>query len=129
MKKYNLGICFGAFDPLHFGHIKLIARAKEKCRFLIVGVSDSSYIMKNKGHHERIPLPERTWALRQLSAVDDVVVQSRTAGKKEWVETYKPDVIFVGDDWTPETFSGEGLGVKVEYLPYTKEVSSTELMR
>lgn len=47
--------------------------------------------------------------------------------KKKLIEDYQPDVIFVGDDWTPATFSGEGLGVPVVYLPHTDGISSTEI--
>ena len=120
------GITFAALDPLHFGHTRLFKRAKKLCDELIVCVSDDDYIRQVKNREPFIPIEGRLEVLRELKCVDGVDIQT-IEGKKPLVEKYKPDVIFVGDDWTPETFSGEGLGVKVIYLPYTKGMSSTQI--
>jgi len=79
-----------------------------------------------KGRKPCIPLKGRVEVLKELKCVDFVDVQT-IKGKKPLIEKYSPDVIFVGDDWTPETFSGEGLGVKVIYLPHTEGISSTKI--
>jgi glycerol-3-phosphate cytidylyltransferase len=128
MKQYKVGITFGAFDPLHYGHIKLFERAKEQCEKLVVCVSSAGYIQKNKGHAERVSLPARLDAVTAVRFVDVVDIQREHGwGKAEAIEYYKADAIFVGDDWKPETFTGEGLGVPVVYLPHTKGISSTAL--
>ena len=49
------------------------------------------------------------------------------------LERFKFDVLFSGDDWkgserykkTEEQFSG--LGVSIEYLPYTQGISTTQI--
>lgn len=127
MKRYEIGITFGAFDPLHYGHIKLFERAKEQCERLIVCVSHTDYIKKHKGHWERIPLEERIYSLNALRYVDETDVQSEMQDKRFLVAYHKADVIFVGDDWSPDTFTGEGLEVPVVYLPRTPGISSTQL--
>lgn len=133
MKKYKRGITFGAFDPIHIGHIKLFERAKEMCDELIVFVSTKEYIEENKKRRERYQFKDRIKSVSAIKYVDQVSAQGKTSlngiafSKEDAVSAFNPDVIFVGDDWTPETFTGEGLGVKVEYLPYTKGVSSTLL--
>jgi len=129
MKKYKRGITFGAFDPLHYGHIKLFERAKESCDELIVCVSFPVYIKKHKGRDEYIPINERIKAVEAIRYVDEVGYQSIKFGKKEAIKAYKPDVIFVGSDWDPKTFTGEGLGVPVVYLPHTNGISSTILRK
>lgn len=130
MKQYKIGITFGAFDPLHHGHLKLFMRAKAQCEKLIVCVSTAGYIQKHKGRAERFPLNERVAALEAVTFVDEVGIQREYGfGKKEAVAQYGAEVIFVGDDWTPETFSGEGLGVPVVYLPHTPGISSTDLTK
>lgn len=127
MKKYNTGITFGAFDPLHYGHIKLFEQAKEQCEKLIVCVSSGRYIRERKGHGERFSTPDRCTAVGSIKYVDVVELQDPLCDKKDLILEYEPDVVFVGDDWTPETFTGEGLGVPVVYLKHTPGISSTEI--
>jgi len=127
MKKYKIGITFGAYEIWHIGHLNLIRQAKSKCDRLIICISDDEYIASKKHHSASIPLQYRKEMIEALKYVDMVDVQSLSCGKKELVEKYRPDVIFVGNDWTPETFTGEGLGVPVVYLNRTKGISSTLL--
>ena len=129
MKKYRRGIAFGAFDPLHYGHIKLFERAKDQCRYLTVCVSNGEYIKKHKGREEYVKLEERIRAIASINYVDKVIEQGDEPGKTkaDRVKETMSDVIFVGNDWTPETFGGEGLGAEVVYLPYTKEINSTQI--
>lgn len=126
-KKYHVGITFGAYDPVHYGHIKLFERAKKYCDILVVCVSDKQYIQSHKKRQQRIPYAERIKAVGAIEYVDRIFIQSMEIGKKEAIEFFKPDVIFVGNDWTPETYTGQNLGVPVIYLPYTKGISSTQL--
>ncbi len=118
------GIIFGAFDPLHFGHTRLFNRAKKQCDELIVSVSVDDYIREVKKRELCISLEGRMELIKELKCVDIVDCHRE---KNILIEKYKPDLIFVGDDWTPKTFTGEGLGVKVIYLPYTSGISSTQI--
>lgn len=127
MKKYNVGITFGAYELFHIGHLNLLKQASLLCDQLIVCVSDDEYIEKVKGHKAVISLEDRREILKSVRYVDIVDVQRLSYGKKELIEKYSVDVIFVGNDWTPETFSGEGLGVPVIYLDRTQGISSTKL--
>jgi glycerol-3-phosphate cytidylyltransferase len=126
-KKFKIGITFGSFELWHIGHLNILKQASLLCTRLIVCVSDDRYIKKIKGHNSVVPLVDRLEILKSIKYVDVVDVQSLSCGKKELVEKYQPDVIFVGNDWTPETFTGEGLGVPVVYLNRTKGISSTLL--
>jgi len=121
------GITFGAYEYLHIGHIFLIQHAKAMCDELVVCVSDDEYIRQKKGHDPEFSWHERVTGLSSIKEIDYIGIQSLEFGKKEAIEYFKPDVIFVGNDWEPETFSGEGLGVPVIYLPRTKNISSTKI--
>ena len=123
----KIGITFGAFEIFHQGHFNLLREAASRCEKLIVCVSDDDYIRKHKGHSPYIPLFLRKQIVASMPFVDLVDTQTEYFSKQMAVDTYCPDVIFVGDDWNHETFSGEGLGVPVEYLPHTDGISSTIL--
>lgn len=129
MKQYKRGITFGAFDPLHYGHIRLFQRAKDQCEELIVCASTDRYIEKIKKRKPRVDEISRAVALAAITYIDVVDAQDLDRNKARLVEIYKPDVIFVGDDWNQKTFEGEGLGVPVVYLPRTKGISSTNLFK
>ena len=118
------GITFGAFDPLHYGHTRLFSRAKKMCDELVVSIAGDDYIRNVKKREPCVPLEGRMELMGELKMVDIVDCHTK---KKPLIEKYKPDLIFVGDDWTPKTFTGEGLGVKVIYLPYTSGISSTQI--
>jgi len=121
------GIAFGAFEYVHIGHIRLFQNIKKQCDKLIVCVSDDEYIEKTKGHKSCFNTTERVKALGSIKEIDIIDIQSSIFSKKQAIVKYKPDAIFVGNDWTPKTYNGEGLGVPVVYLPRTEGVSSTEL--
>jgi len=127
MQKYKVGITFGAYELFHIGHLNLINQAKKLCDKLIVCISDDEYIRIKKGHSSSNPLKYRIEIISSLRQVDKVDIQSLAYGKKKLIRKYSPDVIFVGDDWTPKTFTGANLGVKVVYLDRTKNISSTLL--
>lgn len=113
----------GCFDFFHYGHLNIFKRSKEMCDFLIVGVSTDELIEKEKGKRPVIPFEERFKVIQSIRYVDQVIPQV-DKNKQQIVDQYDIDAISVGDDWKgkfPKT------SCKVEYLPYTKSVSSTIL--
>ena len=126
-KKYNTGICFGAWDMFHIGHLNLLRNAKAQCKRLIVCVSTDEYIEENKEHVPVIKFRDRLRIVNSIQFVDDVDFQDKQFTKKCAIKQYKPEVIFVGDDWKGKEWDGKKLGVKVEYLKYTKRISTTKI--
>jgi glycerol-3-phosphate cytidylyltransferase len=127
--KYDIAITFGAFEKFHYGHRNLIINAKKKCKNLIVCVSDDDYIRTHKNHEPVTTIGERIEKIKECPEVDIVDIQSNINNKKCLVEKYNPDIIIVGDDWTPQTFSGANLDVPVIYLPRTENISSSLLRK
>lgn len=132
MKKYRVGYTTGVFDMFHIGHLNILRRAKEKCDYLIVGVSTDELVMEYKNKTPIIPFEERAEIVRSIDCVDRVIAQENRYKYAAWREL-KFDVMFVGDDWkgkplfmkVEEEF--KKVGVDVVYFPYTKDTSSTIL--
>ena len=132
MKKYRVGYTTGDFDMFHIGHLNILRRAKEKCDYLIVGVSTDELVMEYKNKTPIIPFEERAEIVRSIDCVDRVIAQENRDKYAAWREL-KFDVMFVGDDWkgkplfmkVEEEF--KKVGVDVVYFPYTKDTSSTIL--
>ena len=133
MKK--IGYTSGVYDMFHIGHLNILKRAKERCDFLIVGVSTDEVVEQNKNKKPIIPFAERSAIVESIKYVDKVVPQERydIQGKIETVLKYGINVMFVGSDWqgTDKWNKIEEelakIGCRVEYLPHTDGISSTML--
>ena len=135
MKKYNIGYTCGVFDLFHVGHLNLLERCKEMCDVLIVGVCDDEYVTEVK---KKIPVyseDQRVRIINALKVVDhaELVSIEETNDKMLALKKFKFDVLFSGDDWkgserylrTEEQFAK--YGASIEYLPYTKGISTTDI--
>lgn len=135
MKKYKVGYTAGVFDLFHVGHLNLLERCKEMCEELIVGVCDDDYVVNIKHKMPVFAENERVRILNALKCVDhaELVDFKITDDKMLALKKFHFDVLFSGDDWkgsdrynkTEEQFSK--VGVSIEYLPYTKGISSTDI--
>ena len=131
--KYKVGYTCGVFDLFHVGHLNLLEKCKEMCDYLIVGVCDDEYVHKIKEKEPIVLEKDRVRILKALRCVDDVqLVDIETTNDKMLAYSkFNFDVLFSGDDWkgseryrkTEEQF--EKIGVSIEYLPYTKGVSTS----
>ena len=130
--KKVIGYTTGVYDMFHIGHLNVIRRAKERCDYLIVGVSTDELVQHDKGKTPVIPYEERATIIAALKYVDEVVPQFDKNKVGAW-EKYHFDKMFVGSDWegTPQWKMYEEqfapLGVEIVYLPHTDGVSSTQL--
>ena len=51
----------GVFDLFHVGHLNMFKRAKEQCRYLIVGVVSDEGVRLNKQAEPFVPFEERNF--------------------------------------------------------------------
>jgi glycerol-3-phosphate cytidylyltransferase len=129
---YSVGYTTGVFDLFHIGHLNILRRAKEKCNYLIVGVSTDELVKSYKNKYPVIPYNERKVIVEAIRYVDKVVPQE-TQNKIEAFSRLKFDVLFHGDDWKGSSIFVETEkqflknGVDVIFFPYTKTTSSTLL--
>lgn len=134
-KKYKIGITVGVFDLFHVGHLNLLERCKAMCEHLVVAVCQDDYVTNVKHKHPVYNEKDRMRILAALKVVDEVIPVSieETKDKVLLLKNHPFDVLFSGDDWkgserylkTERQFAE--LGAKIEYLPYTKGISTSQI--
>ena len=133
-KPYNVGYIAGVFDLFHVGHLNMFKRAKEQCRYLIVGVVSDEGVRLNKQAEPFVPFEERIEMVRSCKYVDEAVkLPLNFAGTRDMFKLYHFDVQFSGSDyendpsWLAEKEFLEKNGATMVFFPYTQSTSSTKL--
>lgn len=116
-------ITYGTFDTLHFGHIRLLERAKSLGDYLIVGLSTDEF-NAGKGKTSHFSFAERKTFLEAIRYVDEVIPEQNWEQKAQDVLTHQIDIFTMGDDWKGE-FDFLTEFCKVHYLDRTPAISST----
>ncbi len=119
-------ITYGTFDLLHYGHINLLKRAKEKGDYLIVGLSTDEFNTYNKGKKTYFSFNERKKLLEAVRYVDLVIPEYSWNQKRDDILKYHCDIFVMGDDWRGE-FDFLFDICEVEYLERTPEISTTKI--
>ncbi len=97
-------VAFGTFDLLHYGHVKMLEKAKElggKGAKLTVVISRDSSSEKVKGHPPIFPDKQRLNLIKSLKVVDDAVLGYEGATWKnrlKIIEDLNPNIIALGYD-------------------------------
>ena len=131
-KKYKIGYTTGVYDMFHIGHLNIIARAKEMCETLIVGVTTDELCYKRKNKYPIICEADRMAIVGAIRYVDKVVPQV-DMDKVKAVKEIGADAVFVGSDWKGtdawNKYEKEfaEVGCTVVYLDHTDGISSTIL--
>lgn len=135
-KPYNVGYIAGVFDLFHIGHLNMFKRAKEQCRYLIVGVVSDEGVRLNKQAEPFVPFEERIEMVRSCRYVDEAVkLPLNFAGTRDMFKKYHFDVQFSGSDyehdpaWLSEKEFLEKNGSTMVFFPYTQSTSSTKLKK
>lgn len=118
-------LTYGTFDTLHFGHIRLLQRARALGDYLISGLSTDDFnAQKNKKAYRS--WEERKFFLESLRYVDLVISENTWEQKREGVKLYHVDIFTMGSDWEGKfDFLSDLCEVKI--LQRTASVSSTNI--
>ena len=81
---YRIGYTTGVFDMFHIGHLAILERAKQRCRYLIVGVSSDALVREYKHRTPVIGLADRMRIIAAVRYVDEVVVQENMDKIDAW---------------------------------------------
>lgn len=122
-------LTYGTFDLLHYGHIRLLKRAKDLGDYLIVALSTDEF-NKLKGKKAYHNYETRKKMLEALRYVDLVIPEESWEQKISDVQKYFVDVVVMGSDWKDnEKFEVLKNYCNVVYLDRTEGISTSKIKK
>lgn len=118
-------LTYGTFDLFHYGHIRLLQRARSLGSRLGVGLSTEEFnVIKNK--RVFMSYQEREELLLSCRHVDFVFPERNWEQKADDIAAHKAGVLVMGDDWRGR-FDHLAHLCQIVYLERTPLISSTLL--
>ena len=120
-------LTYGTFDLLHYGHIRILKRAKELGDYLVVALSTDEFnaIKGKKAYHS---YETRKKMLEAIRYVDLVIPENEWEQKLQDVKDYKIDVVVMGDDWAgSDKFDYLKEYCEIAFLERTPGISTSQI--
>ena len=122
-------LTYGTFDLLHYGHIRLLKRAKALGDYLVVALSTDEF-NEGKGKKAYHDYETRKEMLEAIRYVDLVIPEENWEQKKDDILNYHIDVCVMGSDWAgSDRFEYLNEYCEVIYLDRTEGVSTTKIKK
>ena len=119
-------ITYGTYDLLHYGHMRLLERAKALGDYLIVALSTDEFNWNCKQKKCYFSYEDRKKMLEAIRYVDLVIPEESWEQKKSDVKEFRIDTFVIGDDWEGK-FDFLKEDCEVVYLSRTPEISTTQI--
>lgn len=119
-------ITYGTYDLLHYGHIRLLERARALGDYLIVGVTSDCFDRSRGKINVQQTLIERIEAVKATGLADEIVVEEYEGQKIDDIRRLGIDIFTVGSDWEGH-FDYLNEYCRVIYLDRTQGISSSEI--
>ena len=119
-------ITYGTYDLLHYGHIKLLERAKALGDYLIVGVTADDFDKTRGKINVQQSLMERVEAVKATGLADEIIIEEYEGQKIDDIKRLDVSVFTVGSDWQGK-FDYLSEFCEVVYLDRTQGISSSDL--
>ena len=138
MEKERILYTGGTFDIFHFGHTNFLKQCSSLCDKVVVALNTDEFIKEFKGSAPIMNYKERERSLLNCPYVDQVAPNFSGQDSKPTILSVKPDIVAIGDDWAHKDyykqmqFTQEWLednSIVLVYVPYTKEISTSEIKR
>jgi glycerol-3-phosphate cytidylyltransferase len=117
-------LTYGTFDLFHYGHLRILQRAKSLGDYLVVAVSTDEF-NKIKNKKSTYPYNERA-EIVSIKAVDEVIPEDNWEQKIDDIKKHNIDIMVMGDDWKGK-FDFLKDYCEVVYLERTPNISSPEI--
>lgn len=120
-------LTYGTFDLLHYGHVRLLKRAKELGDYLVVAVSTDEFNAL-KGKKSYYDYETRKKIVEAIRYVDLVIPEDNWEQKVDDIKKYDIDVVVMGSDWADsDRFEYLKEYCDVVYLDRTEGISTTKI--
>ena len=136
MPKFSKVYVGGTFDLFHWGHVEFFKKCAELGEVWVALNTDEFCV-----EYKRKPImtyDERKKVLESCRHITGVVENTGGYDSKPSIIKVKPDFIVHGDDWTGDAYLKQlsidqdfldDNGIKLHYVPYTKGISTTEIIK
>lgn len=121
------GITFSSFDLLHAGHILMLAEARSKCDYLIVGLQTDPTIDRPEKNKPIQSVYERYVQLKGCRYVDEIIPYTTESEIIDILTSQHIYVRFLGEEYEGESFTGDNLDIQIVYTERQHMYSSSEL--
>ncbi len=120
-------LTYGTYDLMHYGHIRLLKRAKRRGDYLIVAVATDEFnaIKGKKAYHD---FDTRKKMVEAIRYVDLVIPENHWDQKADDIKRYEVDEFVMGDDWKGE-FDELSELCDVHYLERTPGISTSKIKK
>ncbi len=120
-------LTYGTFDLFHYGHLKILERAKALGDSLVVAVSTDEF-NATKGKQCTHPFEHRQAIVAAIKYVDKVIPETCWEQKEADILENQVDIFVMGNDWEGK-FDHLSHLCSIVYLPRTKDISTTEIKK
>ena len=121
----NRVMTFGTFDLFHFGHLRILQRARELGDELVVGVSSDELNFLKKKKYPVFSQEHRMAIVGEIKGVTGVFIEDSLELKRQYIVEHQANILVMGDDWKGK-FDELNDVCEVMYLERTPELSTTE---
>ena len=118
-------LTYGIYDLFHYGHFRLLKRAKELGDHLTVAISTDEFNLI-KGKKCVQPYEHRAEIIKAIRYVDEVIPENSWEQKINDIREHNINVFVMGCDWKGK-FDYLEQYRKVLYLDRTDDISTTTL--
>lgn len=120
-KRKTIVAVSGGFDPIHIGHVRMIAEARALGDELVVIINNDNWLRMKKGY-VFMPQEQRKEIIEHIKGVDHVMITNHKKGTSdmsvcETLKKIKPDIFANGGDRVttnvPEVALCKKLGIQM----------------
>jgi D-beta-D-heptose 7-phosphate kinase/D-beta-D-heptose 1-phosphate adenosyltransferase len=130
---FSVGFTNGCFDLLHPGHIFTLTEARNRVDRLVLALNTDASVQRLKGPNR--PVQNEVARMTVAAALEsvDAVILFDTETPLELIKALRPNVLFKGGDYRPETVVGrdevEAYGGRVELIDYLPNTSTSLMIK